>query len=188
MTDDQSMKKTAPRSLRPSLPAGAVVLLTAFVPSIAFAQSAAETVASSPETLSRTRILSLADRYATFEWQGGEENVFHGDDPNGARVDTPDVSFDEDGWRSDGATNRGMPYAWGGFTSIEEFEAGLKNGMYAGHVPATERALPSARAMGLDCSGFIARCWDRSSSPATSSTSSTVTSCCSRSGSTRSAR
>ena len=108
----------------------------------------------------RAEILSIADRYATFTWKASEKNVFHGEDPKGARVDTPDVSFHEDGWRPDGTANHGMPYAWGGFTSIEDFEAGLAQGLYAGHVPATERALPSARAMGVDCSGFVARCWD----------------------------
>jgi hypothetical protein len=107
----------------------------------------------------RERMLAVARDYASFEWQGAAGNVQHGPDADGIGVDTPDVSFDPKGWKPD-ATNHGMPYAWGGFTSIEEFRAGLQAGRPAGQVPTTERARASAAAMGLDCSGFIARCWE----------------------------
>ncbi|MBL8749067.1 MAG: hypothetical protein JNK78_07905 [Planctomycetes bacterium] len=53
-----------------------------------------------------------------------------------------------------------MPYAWGGFTSIEEFRTGLTKGLFAGLVPASERARASRHALGLDCSGYVARCFD----------------------------
>jgi len=53
-----------------------------------------------------------------------------------------------------------MPYSWGGFSSIEEFKEGLANGRYAGNVPRSSREGATGRAVGLDCSGFVARCWD----------------------------
>ncbi len=107
----------------------------------------------------RDRILEIARRYATFEWTATEANVWHGQDEDGVRVDTPDRSFDGKGWSADGSINRGMPYAWGGFSTIEEFHTGLERGLYAGLVPVTERARSSRHALGLDCSGFVARCW-----------------------------
>src|SRR5262245_38126660 len=108
----------------------------------------------------RQQVLRTAWRYATFEWRATSANVLHGDDADGVRVDTPDRSFDPAGFRADGAANRGMPYSWGGFTSIEEFQDGLQRGMFAGLVPASERAHASRFALGLDCSGFVARCLD----------------------------
>jgi len=108
----------------------------------------------------RARFLDLARSYAEFEWQADSRNVLHGSDANGTRVDTPDASFDAHGWNTDGRVNHGMPYAWGGFTSIEDFRQGIARGLYAGHVPTSEHAAPSALTLGLDCSGYIARCWD----------------------------
>ncbi len=112
------------------------------------------------QTELRDRVLATAQRYATFEWTATEANAFHGDDADGVRVDTPDTSFDERGWSIGGETNRGMPYAWGGFSSIEDFKGGLEEGLYAGLVPVSERAASSRHALGLDCSGFVARCWE----------------------------
>jgi len=108
----------------------------------------------------REAILLSAQRYSDFRWRGDEKNALHGEDPNGTHIDTPDESFDPAGWRVDGSENVGMPYAWGGFSSIEEFERGLRLGHYAGHVPSTEHMDGSAYSLGLDCSGFVSRCWD----------------------------
>ncbi len=108
----------------------------------------------------RERILRIAEAYADFEWKASARNIHHADDAEGVRVDTPDSTFDEDGWRADGTVNRGMPYAWGGFSSIAEFRAGLAAGKFAGLVPKSERAGASQHAVGLDCSGYVARCWE----------------------------
>jgi hypothetical protein len=125
------------------------------VSSLLLAAARAQTADAAPL---RDRMLAIARDYASFEWQGSARNVLHGPDSDGTHVDTPDVSFDPKGWKPDG-TNHGMPYAWGGFTSIDEFRAGLAAGRPAGQIPATEHVQASAAALGLDCSGFIARCW-----------------------------
>ncbi len=140
---------------------GRIALLT--LPALALlparsAQEATSTVES--PAAARERFLALAEEYATFEWTADEANVFHGDVPSGARVDTPDISFDEDGWHPDGRVNRGMPYSWGGFSSIEGFKQALADGSYAGNIPASSQAMGSGLAVGLDCSGFVARAWD----------------------------
>jgi len=53
-----------------------------------------------------------------------------------------------------------MPYAWGGFSSFEEFQKGVEQGLFAGHIPKVESARSSRHAVGVDCSGFVSRCWD----------------------------
>ena len=116
--------------------------------------------ADDPIVERRAAMLAIAERYAGFEWQASEANVFHDDDPRGVRVETPDANFHKDGWKPDGSVNVGVPYAWGGFSSLEEFEQGVAQGLYAGNIPRSERAGSSDQALGVDCSGFVARCWD----------------------------
>lgn len=125
-----------------------------------FAACANPCVAQQPRELLREQVLRTAERYATFEWTASEANVRHGPDADGVRVDTPDRGFDAAGWLADGTRNRGMPYAWGGFSSIEQFRDGLQQGRFAGLVPTSERARASRFAVGVDCSGYVARCLD----------------------------
>jgi len=108
----------------------------------------------------REEILEIAFAYAAHEWSASERNVFHGEDERGQRVDTPDTSFDPKGWKSDGSVNVGIPYQWGGFSSLEEFDAGIAAGAWAGHVPTTDQSGATTRAVGVDCSGYVARCFD----------------------------
>jgi len=124
----------------------------ALLPSLGCAQERQE--------LLRAQILRTAQRYATFEWRATKANILHGNDADGVHVDTPDRSFDDAGWVAGSSGNRGMPYAWGGFTSVEEFTQGLGKGMFAGLVPTSERARASRFAMGVDCSGYVTRCLD----------------------------
>ena len=58
-----------------------------------------------------------------------------------------------------------MPYQWGGFSTLKEFDAGLREGKSAGDVYTAEKRkmlndAVSAHAVGVDCSGFVSRCWD----------------------------
>lgn len=107
----------------------------------------------------RAAILDTAERFATVRWRAEERHAFHGDDPSGIRVDTPDVSIDPGGWKP-GEENVGMPYAWGGFTSLDGLEGELALPRYAGHVPLQGNAHSSDKTVGVDCSGFVSRCWD----------------------------
>jgi len=107
----------------------------------------------------RERILATARSYAELRWTAGEGNRLHGLDADGVRVDTPDAGHLEGGWRA-GEAFVGVPYAWGGFSTPEEFLAGVAAGRPAGHVPHEETTPPSRFAVGVDCSGFVSRCWD----------------------------
>lgn len=108
----------------------------------------------------RLLILEKAHAYASYQWEGTTNSARHGTDPDGVRVDTPDDGFFPGGWRADGSINRGVPYKWGGFSSLEEFNQGIASGLAAGDLSDGVDLSDSRHAVGVDCSGLIARCWD----------------------------
>ena len=136
--------------------------------------SCAHTTTSSGETtrapsrVTRAEALATAQQYAAHRWTPSSKNVLHGAAPDGIRVDTPDVSYRVPGafpgyWVA-GRENVGIPYQWGGFATPEEFDRDIAAGLAAGDVyTSTKRALlddaVSRGATGIDCSGFISRCW-----------------------------
>lgn len=124
-------------------------------------------------SVTRAQMLAMAERYVQHVWKAGPQHVFHGIDPDGIRVDTPDLDYVDEsqdrGWWSTATTNVGIPYKWGGFDLPEEFDQGLSRGLYAGDCYSAEKRrllddAVSKHCVGIDCSGFISRCWglDRS--------------------------
>jgi len=145
-------QKTRARSI------GYAVILLAVMAGAAQAQS----------PVRRHEAIALAKNYANLRWKPALQNAFHGRDRDGVWVDTPDAAFvnpgNPPGWWTAGKTNVGVPYKWGGFSSLREFREGIKSGQYAGDVYTTEkrRLLDGAvcqDAVGIDCSGLISRCW-----------------------------
>jgi hypothetical protein len=123
---------------------------------------------AAPSVVTRPQVMNNAMRYATHPWTGTSANVRHGFDARGIRVDTPDVSYQiagaVPGYWVPGQPTQGLPYQWGGFSTPEEFDAGLAAGLAAGDVYTGEkRALlheaVTQEAVGIDCSGFVSRCW-----------------------------
>ena len=58
----------------------------------------------------------------------------------------------------------GFPYKWGGFDTPEEFDRGLREGRFAGDAYSAEKRrllddAVSTHTVGIDCSGYISRCW-----------------------------
>ncbi|MBT4143756.1 MAG: T9SS type A sorting domain-containing protein [Candidatus Marinimicrobia bacterium] len=100
--------------------------------------------------------LEMAETYVTHEWSASSGNITGGAivDPNGVIVETP-------GWVQLG-TNYHVPYQWGGFYTIDGFDNGISAGKYAGDKATScdESYCVSAYARGVDCSGFISRCWN----------------------------
>jgi len=140
-----------------------------FYPSLLALLLAFQTITSpAQEPVRRKAAISMADDYASFRWKPSTRNAFHGLDADGVRVNTPDLAFanpeGRPGWWVPDQTNVGVPYMWGGFSSLKEFKEGIKNGHYAGDVYTgekrrlLERAV-SQYAVGIDCSGLISRCW-----------------------------
>lgn len=120
-------------------------------------------------SVTRTQCLATAERYVSHRWQPTGANVFHGTDPDGVRVDTPDAAWQPSGqvagWWRPGTENTGMPYQWGGFATPEEFDRAIAAGLAAGDVYTAEKrrlldAAVSRHATGIDCSGLISRCWN----------------------------
>lgn len=118
--------------------------------------------------IARNEVIAIAEKYLKHKWQPTKKNIFHGFDKNHIRVDTPDIDFSladvTPGWWIPNKTNVGLPYMWGGYCSIEEFDNGIREGKYAGDVYTQYKrnnsvGAKSNYAVGIDCSGFISRCW-----------------------------
>ncbi|HEX3625356.1 MAG TPA: hypothetical protein VH280_08020 [Verrucomicrobiae bacterium] len=112
--------------------------------------------------VSRRQIMDTAQAYANHQWRATPANVFHGTDAAGMWVDTPDVDYwGPGGWYADGRTNVGVPYCWGGDSTLVEFDHGISQGRPAGYHfrgPRTGHG-DSALPVGVDCSGLVSRCW-----------------------------
>lgn len=143
--------------LRPFAVWATVMLLGA----CASAPAAPEATETRDARLTRAEVVEHARAYARHRWSASPRNAFHGEDRFGNRIDTPDAAGTDlaTGWRADGEPNQGVAYQWGGFSSIAEFEAGVAEGKWAGHLPTDGRSFYTPAAVGVDCSGLIARVW-----------------------------
>ncbi len=124
-------------------------------------------------TVTRAEALEISRAYTQLNWKGTTENVRHGTDADGIRVDTPDVSVNgkyPGSWWRPGTISKGMPYKWGGFDTPRSFTQRLKSDAVNGGMPAAAGdlgsnekqaggdAVVSRFAAGVDCSGFVSRC------------------------------
>jgi len=146
-----------------------VLLLCALLfPTTSFASTFLE-----DSDLTRDEIIRIAEAYKNHVWVAAEENIYHGVDLHRISVDTPDRDTftgwpSWKGWLT--GENTGIPYKWGGFSCIPEseyrgesdkdykFDEGIEKGKYAGDMNCVE---PSSQkyTVGVDCSGFVSRCW-----------------------------
>nr|MDA3861007.1 T9SS type A sorting domain-containing protein [Melioribacteraceae bacterium] len=104
--------------------------------------------------VSRTEALKIADTYVLHQYECSSSNLAPSGitAPDGDEIQTPD-------WLIVGMNAR-VPYKWGGFNTIAQFDAGLANGRYAGDIN-TDGVSPNY-AYGVDCSGYVSRCWQLS--------------------------
>lgn len=102
------------------------------------------------QTVNRQEALAIGDTYVQHQWNCTGANITNGRiiDPNGTEIETPS-------WVRAG-TNVKIPYQWGGFWRLPDFDARIQAGKYAGDI-ATSGV--SAYGSGVDCSGFVSRCW-----------------------------
>jgi hypothetical protein len=111
----------------------------------------------------REYAIATAYRYTQVEWMPEERHVRHGKDGRGIEVKTPDASIPR-GWWKPGMPAKGMPYQWGGFDTPDSFLTKIAAGKKAGDIgDASKRKLGDAgtsmESCGIDCSGFVSRCW-----------------------------
>lgn len=127
--------------------------------------------------ITRDRIIEIAEGFLDHVWYPTEDNIFH-NTYMGSWVDTPDRDTytdwpDDHGWKANQPAH-GLPYQWGGFSSIAGYnlsslqdfdEQYTGTGSYEGTIHFagdiyTDKDYLCSRACGLDCSGFVSRCWN----------------------------
>jgi hypothetical protein len=111
----------------------------------------------------REKVVSCALAYANYSWKPTYKNIFHGYDTHGIFINTPDSNYISAkyncGWWTVDQFNKGMPYNWGGSSTIEEFDTGITAGKFAGNVPDSRDNDASKYCVGVDCSGLVTICW-----------------------------
>jgi hypothetical protein len=120
------------------------------------------------QSITRAEVLKIAESFVQHRWESTLRNQFHGRDSKGVEVHTPDRdsgrgSPTQDCWRVN-AENIGVAYKWGGMDTPDTFDAGIRAGKAAGDIYTSQKrhrgtAAVSDAAVGIDCSGFICRCW-----------------------------
>lgn len=112
----------------------------------------------------RAEAVSIGRSFLEYQWTATERNVLHGLDADGIDVQTPDFASTQLRGNWSIGANTGVPYKWGGFDDLRSFDAGIREGKAAGDLYSSEKRQKggdavSRAAVGIDCSGFISRCW-----------------------------
>lgn len=100
--------------------------------------------------ITRQQIIDNAEPYATHQWYCNANNI-KDYDCGGVHVTTPS-------WVTVG-NQVSIPYMWGGFSSLTQFDQGLLDGVSAGDSYTVGNGAGSACAVGVDCSGFVSIAW-----------------------------
>ena len=105
---------------------------------------------SSLTSVTPDEAISIAETYINHIWTARSENIkaTAGHDLAGKAVQTPS-------WVEIGENNI-FPYRWGGSETLENFDAGLLSNKYAGDIATSDVSYYS---VGVDCSGYVSRCW-----------------------------
>jgi len=108
---------------------------------------------TSAADVTRSEALVIAEDYRDLEWTAIAGNLSGGTVTcgDGHIIRTPS-------WVTTGA-KISVPYKWGGFTSIETYLANTASGKYAGSDYTSDVSWGDAFCVGVDCSGFVSRCW-----------------------------
>lgn len=118
--------------------------------------------------VTREEAIRIARTYQQLQWTPTERNLLHGQDADGILVHTPDAGLSQHGhkggWWKTHQPMTGVPYQWGGFDTPSQFLKSVKDGKAAGDIATNGKrrlddAATSRHACGIDCSGFISRCW-----------------------------
>jgi hypothetical protein len=100
--------------------------------------------------ITREQIIKNAEPYAPHKWYCHYANIWDRD-CGGVHVKTP-------AWVKVGY-NISVPYMWGGFSSLTQFDQGITNGVSAGDCDTHGNGAGASCAVGVDCSGFVSRAW-----------------------------
>lgn len=118
--------------------------------------------------VTRAEAMTIARAYTALTWTPEDRHVRHGTDADGILVHTPDRELSRygypGGWWEPGTRAIGMPYQWGGFDTPRSFIDAIGRGEKAGDIATAEKRrlidhAVSRDSAGIDCSGFVSRCW-----------------------------
>lgn len=117
------------------------------------------------DPISRFQMMANAREFVNLQWSASSGNITSGIQqlPDGSYVRTP-------AWVTVGA-KRKVPYKWGGFTSTSTFAAGVPLNKKCGDDYTESVSWTDLYCIGVDCSGFVSRCWDTSQKYGTSTLS-----------------
>ncbi|MBP7652332.1 carboxypeptidase regulatory-like domain-containing protein, partial [Candidatus Dependentiae bacterium] len=117
---------------------------------------------ASASNVTRSEALVIAEAYRDLQWTAISSNISAGAVVvgDGHTIRTPS-------WITAGVKTA-VPYKWGGFTSIETYLSQVAAGKYAGSDYTSDVSWSDNYCVGVDCSGFVSRCWRRSSKEGTS--------------------
>ncbi|MDZ7796618.1 MAG: T9SS type A sorting domain-containing protein [Candidatus Marinimicrobia bacterium] len=107
--------------------------------------------ANSPVT--RTEALETGDEYVQHVWTATSDNI-----GTTSTITTPE-------WIQVGENQR-IPYKWGGWSTVAQFDDGIAAGKYAGDINTS--TVDWGNSVGADCSGFVSVCWNTSQKYGTS--------------------
>lgn len=115
-------------------------------------QEAVTTVIPAEKPMGRDRLQTLktGESYVLHRYKARSVNLA----PNGATAPDGD-QVKTPSWLVVGDNGK-IPYKWGGFHTVAQFDQGLLNNQYAGDI---NTAGITSHAVGVDCSGFVSRCW-----------------------------
>ena len=107
----------------------------------------------------RATTLKIGESYVLHQFKCSSTNLSPQDvsGPDGDIVRTPS-------WLVVGSNAR-VAYKWGGFNTLAQYDSGLASGKYAADINTSG---VSSYAVGVDCSGFVSRCWQMSYHSSTS--------------------
>ncbi|MBU1717876.1 MAG: hypothetical protein KKA07_02270, partial [Bacteroidetes bacterium] len=99
----------------------------------------------------RSQMIANAEPYETHVWYCNANNILNYS-CGGVTVETP-------AWVQVGY-NVSVPYCWGGWSSLPNYDQGLLNGVSAGDCNCVGSGSGESCAVGVDCSGFVSRAWN----------------------------
>lgn len=117
---------------------------------------------TSDASVTRSEALVIAEAYRDLQWSAIASNISSGTVTcgDGHIIRTPS-------WVTVGSKTA-VPYKWGGFSSIETFLSKASAGVYTGSDYTSDVSPSDNYCVGVDCSGFVSRCWRKSSKYGTS--------------------
>lgn len=107
-------------------------------------------------TISRDDIMNTAEEYRTsFRWSCEESNI------------ASMTNYTKPRYINGAGEYTNMPYCWGGWTKTDEFQTDMGIHGRAGNINCTTTGRVSST-YGVDCSGYVSRCWNLSTKHSTS--------------------